>query len=100
MITKAGVPSSKLIVGVTSYGRSFQMADPQCWDPQCFFTGGPEEGGSGASKGRCTDTAGYISNAELREKEADGARVWFDDSSDSNMMIYDDDTWVAYMDTE
>lgn len=30
MITKAGVPSTKVIVGVTSYGRSFKMAKAGC----------------------------------------------------------------------
>ncbi|KAK2816781.1 hypothetical protein FQN49_007988 [Arthroderma sp. PD_2] len=67
MITKSGVPSNKLIVGVTSYGRSFKMVDPKCTGPTCLFTGGPEEGSSGAKKGRCTGTAGYISNAEIKE---------------------------------
>jgi GH18 family chitinase len=35
MITKAGVPGKKIIAGVTSYGRSFKMADPRCWGPNC-----------------------------------------------------------------
>lgn len=30
MITKAGMPSRKVIVGVTSYGRSFRMAQAGC----------------------------------------------------------------------
>lgn len=97
MITKAGVPSSKVIVGVTSYGRSFQMVDPSCTGPQCLFTGGPD-GGSGAAKGRCTDTAGYISNAEIKEiAGGPGAKTWYDKESDSNMMTFNGDTWVAYM---
>ncbi|EMT60851.1 Killer toxin subunits alpha/beta [Fusarium odoratissimum] len=33
MITKAGVPSTKVIVGVTSYGRSFKMAKKGCVGP-------------------------------------------------------------------
>lgn len=48
MITKAGVPSNKVIVGVTSYGRSFQMVDPSCTGPDCLFTGGAGATGSGA----------------------------------------------------
>lgn len=30
MITKAGVSSNKIAVGVSSYGRSFQMTDSSC----------------------------------------------------------------------
>jgi GH18 family chitinase len=98
MITKAGVPSNKIIVGVTSYGRSFQMVDPSCTGPDCLFTGGPEAGGSGATKGRCTGTAGYLSNAEIREiAGGSGVRTWYDKDSDSNIMTYNGDNWVAYM---
>lgn len=39
MITKAGVPGKKVVVGVTSYGRSFEMVQPGCWGPNCLFTG-------------------------------------------------------------
>lgn len=100
MITKAGVPSNKVLVGVTSYGRSFQMSDPNCAGPDCFFTGGPELGGSNARKGRCTGTAGYVSNAEIAEIAKDpqaGAKLWYDSASDSNMMTYHGNNWVAYM---
>lgn len=111
LITKAGVPSSKIIVGVASYGRSFRMADPSCTGPTCTFTGE-------AMKGRCTVTSGYISNAEIREiatgsisprslsHDNDGnieirdisasANTWYDKDSDSNIMTYGDN-WVAYM---
>lgn len=54
MITKAGVPSAKVIVGVTSYGRSFQMTTAGCYDATCTYTG-PE---SGAYAGVCTGTPG------------------------------------------
>ncbi|KFZ19439.1 hypothetical protein V502_03643 [Pseudogymnoascus sp. VKM F-4520 (FW-2644)] len=39
MITKAGVPTNKIIVGVTSYGRSFKMTDPNCTGPMCTYVG-------------------------------------------------------------
>ncbi|KAF6808855.1 Killer toxin subunits alpha/beta 5 [Colletotrichum plurivorum] len=34
MITNAGVPSNMIAVGVSTYGRSFQMAAPGCWTEQ------------------------------------------------------------------
>lgn len=50
MITKAGVPSNKIVVGFASYARSFQMVDPSCTGPNCPFTGSE----SGATPGSCT----------------------------------------------
>ncbi|KAL4993275.1 glycoside hydrolase superfamily [Aspergillus recurvatus] len=35
MMTKAGVPSHKIVVGVTSYGRLFKMTDATCRGPLC-----------------------------------------------------------------
>ncbi|KAK3331756.1 killer toxin alpha/beta [Cercophora scortea] len=66
MITKAGVPTYKIIIGISSYGRSFklQTANQFCVFPlDCIFTGPA----SGALPGRCTKTAGYLANAEIDE---------------------------------
>ncbi len=52
MITKAGVSTDKIFVGMAKYGRSFQMTDPSCHGVQCTFTG-PD---SGAEPGLCTNT--------------------------------------------
>ncbi|KAL5911482.1 hypothetical protein ACKVV7_010067 [Pyricularia oryzae] len=92
MITKAGVPSNKVLVGVSSYGRSFQMADPSCTGPNCRYTG--DRSTSFARKGECTDTAGYISNAEIK---AIGGNTWLDVESNSNIMV-SGDLWIGYMD--
>ncbi|KAH9209717.1 glycoside hydrolase superfamily, partial [Leptodontidium sp. 2 PMI_412] len=92
MITKAGVPSNKVLVGVSSYGRSFQMADPSCTGPNCLFMG--DRSTSFARKGRCTQTSGYIANAEIGEI---AGRKWTDVDSNSNIMV-DGDLWVSYMD--
>ncbi|RSL78176.1 hypothetical protein CEP51_008443 [Fusarium floridanum] len=97
MITKAGVPSTKVIVGVTSYGRSFKMAKAGCTGPMCEFLGSSTE--SLAKKGICTGTSGYISNAEiddLIDRSAKSVKKWVDDS-DSDILVYDDTEWVAYM---
>ncbi|KAJ5121672.1 uncharacterized protein N7515_009633 [Penicillium bovifimosum] len=95
MITKAGVPGSK-VVGMASYGRSFEMAEAGCTGPNCKYTG-PD---SGATPGRCTNTAGYIANAELNEiiDTNDSPEKSFDKGSDSNILVYNKTQWVTYMD--
>ncbi|EPE06554.1 glycoside hydrolase family 18 protein [Ophiostoma piceae UAMH 11346] len=122
MVTKAGVNSGKVIVGVTSYGRSFGMEDGSCWTPGCTYGGSAGE--STAAKGLCTDTAGYLADAEIydiisgtsstvtRKKRSDpsnifavradtsSARVsqyYYDSDSDSQILVYDNDQWVAFM---
>ncbi|KAM5447956.1 hypothetical protein McanCB56680_008038 [Microsporum canis] len=101
MITKAGVPSNKVVVGVTSYGRSFAMAEAGCHTPECLYTGGPQS--SNAAKGVCTRTAGYIANAEIDEILKDPGRInehYVDGASNSNILVYDNTQWVGYMSAE
>ncbi|KAL4903811.1 hypothetical protein BDW74DRAFT_185906 [Aspergillus multicolor] len=95
MLTKAGAATKQIVVGVTSYGRSFEMTDASCTGPMCTFTG-PE---SGATPGMCTDTAGYIANAEidLLIDSDNSTQVLFDGATDSDIIIYDSTQWVAYM---
>ncbi|CAG8418245.1 unnamed protein product [Penicillium salamii] len=94
MITKAGVPNSKIVAGLASYGRSFGMDDPKCHGPECKFTG-PE---SGAMAGRCTKTPGYIANAEINEwlDENDDITTYYDKPSRSTISYSSNGTWVAY----
>ncbi|KAJ7494962.1 glycoside hydrolase superfamily [Mycena latifolia] len=94
MITKAGVNSNKLIVGVASYGRAFKMTTAGCTGPMCTFTGPA----SGATPGSCTVTAGYIANAEIDKIiAAGGAQTSHDVASDSDILVYNSVQWVAYM---
>ncbi|KAH6688599.1 hypothetical protein F5X68DRAFT_168527 [Plectosphaerella plurivora] len=95
MVTKAGASTDKVIVGVTSYGRSFRMANPSCTGPMCRFTGPA----SGARPGRCTGTPGYLADAEIREilRVDPTARTFLDYNTMSNVLTYGSD-WVAYMD--
>ncbi|KAJ6445148.1 Lysine--tRNA ligase [Purpureocillium lavendulum] len=98
MVTKAGADSGKIVVGVSSYGRSFKMASAGCYGPSCKYTGGRLS--SNAKKGECTDTAGYISNAEINDIIADSTRVtkhFVDTGSNSNILVYDETEYVAYM---
>jgi GH18 family chitinase len=108
---KAGVESRKVILGLGTYGRSFQPADINCDKAQsledkdgCRFTGTFTV--SNASPGRCTGTSGYISNAEIQEIR-DGkvagsqlVKAYYDSRSDSEIMTYTvngNPNWVSYM---
>ncbi|KAL4965565.1 glycoside hydrolase superfamily [Aspergillus stella-maris] len=96
MITKAQVQTRKLMVGVSSYGRSFEMSEAGCTGPTCTYTG------NGAAEGRCTKTPGYLANAEINEllDDNDGASHTYDEDSDSDIMVYNYNQWVAYMTDE
>ncbi|KAF7557169.1 hypothetical protein G7Z17_g955 [Cylindrodendrum hubeiense] len=108
MITKAGVSASKVIVGVSSYGRSFKMKDPKCTGPTCLFTGSFST--SLAEPGKCTNSAGYLSNAEIGKIKSNAtagvagtsATTWYDTLSDSDIMTFGtkglgQTDWVAYL---
>lgn len=99
MITKAGVHSSKVAVGISSYGRSFGMTQSGCTGSMCPY-GGPD---STAAAGDCTGTPGYISNAEIQliaDSAEAGTEAWYDKGSNSNILVYGDKQWVAYMDDD
>jgi hypothetical protein len=113
MITKAGAPSKKVFVGITSYGRSFKIQKAGCTGPQYRFVGVGENYTSAAAPGRCTDTRGYIGEWEIRDiiaryeggiemgdDDTAGYRRWHDDETDSDILVYDDTEWVAWMDYE
>ena len=97
MVTKAGMPSHKVVVGVTSYGRSFKILAVGCIGPMCTYTGSNTI--SNARSRRCTGTAGWLGDAEIREILATNpsASTQFGQTSQSDIMIYNMNEWVGYM---
>lgn len=98
--TKAGVPSNKLVIGVSSYGRSFKMADANCRTSQCTYLGARNQ--SPAKPGRCTETGGYISDYEINEiiEQGGAIKTWHDGPTNSDYLVYEGTEWVAYMNNE
>lgn len=92
MITKAGVPSNIIAVGVSSYARSFEMTTPGCWTELCIYSGP-------APVGPCTGEAVYIGDYELNMIRAEDSSVelYWDKASYSNIMVYNETNWAAYM---
>ncbi|KAJ3474589.1 hypothetical protein NLG97_g9776 [Lecanicillium saksenae] len=94
LITKAGVPSNKVVVGVTSYGRSFAMTTPGCSGEMCTYVG-PD---STAAKGMCTGTSGYLANAEIDYAAATDPNAKHSvDNSYSDILVFGNNQWVSYM---
>ncbi|EFE44221.1 class V chitinase, putative [Trichophyton verrucosum HKI 0517] len=101
LITKAGVPSNKVVVSMPSYGISFAMAATGCHTPDCLCTGGPQS--SNAAKDVCAQTARYIANAEIEEILKDPGRInqhYIDGASNSNILVYDNTQWICYLSAE
>jgi hypothetical protein len=93
------VPSAKVVVGITSYGRSFAMADGNCYGPDCAFTGTSTQ--SNAQQGPCTQVAGYIADAEIKDILNSPGRInqnFVDPASNSRILVWDTTQWVAFMD--
>lgn len=91
MITKAGVPANKIMVGTTSYGRTFEMTTPGCWTQDCHYS-------QAGRPGECTGTAGYLADAEINSIIATNpsATTHFDGGSDTNILVYNNTQWVGY----
>ncbi|KAH8703522.1 hypothetical protein BGW36DRAFT_423083 [Talaromyces proteolyticus] len=92
MISKAPVATSMIMVGVASYGRSFEMTTVGCWTSSCTW----EAAGEAEP---CTQTAGYISNAEINQilQENSNAQSLYSSGDSSNILVYNDTQWVSYM---
>ena len=71
------------------------MVEEGCTGPECTYVGIE----SGAKEGDCTGVAGYLANSEIERiiDERDGVQVLWDEESMSDIVVYDDLEWVAYM---
>ncbi|KAG8630143.1 hypothetical protein KVT40_001762 [Elsinoe batatas] len=95
MLTKAGVESHKIVVGVSSYGRGFRMSSPKCTDASCTWDIAGEQ-----LRGECTAENGILAAAEIDSLLAGSTTRFHDGPSDSAIAIVNGTWWVAYLDKD
>ncbi|KAF2416034.1 glycoside hydrolase [Tothia fuscella] len=66
MITKAGVPAEKVMVGVTSSGRQVKMTDPTCSHQNCTYT--PKAKGTPGSSKYMTYDGNWVAYMDDKDK--------------------------------
>jgi chitinase len=80
-------------MGLGFYGRSFTLTDPSCTAAGCGFS-------AGGDPGECTASAGTLSFAEIQRIVADDATVTLDKDAGVQIVVFDNDQWVSYDDSE
>ncbi|KAF3058356.1 Killer toxin subunits alpha/beta [Daldinia childiae] len=65
LLWRNGVDPAKVVFGMGFYGRSFTMADPNCYEPNgvCEFT-------TGGRAGTCSDTVGILTYQEIAARNS------------------------------
>ncbi|KAJ5901541.1 CAZyme family GH18 [Penicillium taxi] len=94
LLWRAGVDSSKVVLGLGWYGRSFTLADSSCTTPNgvCQFT-------TGGNVGECTKSSGTLSNAEIKRLLAAGTGTEsYDATAGVRWLTFDSNQWVSFDD--
>ncbi|ROV99663.1 hypothetical protein VSDG_03081 [Cytospora chrysosperma] len=82
-------------LGIAFYGRSYTLTDAMCSEPGCKFS-------DPGAKGKCTQTAGYLSYREIMDKineeEGSAAETW-DEQAGVKMVVYNSNNWISYDDS-
>lgn len=94
LLWRNDIDSSKVVLGLGFYGRSFILADPSCTTPGCAFSGG-------GNPGECTDNSGTLSYAEIQEIITVNDLIpVLDEDAAVKYITWDSDQWVSYDDSE
>ena len=94
LLWRAGVSSSKVVLGQGWYGRSFTLTDPTCNKPNgiCRFSGG-------ATAGPCSKASGILDYQEISDiiKSTGAVPVW-DKPAGIKYITWNSNQWVSYDD--
>ncbi|RMJ27114.1 Glycosyl hydrolases family 18 [Aspergillus sp. HF37] len=90
LLWRVNVDSSKLVMGMGFYGRSFTLSELDCTEPGCPFEFGGHEG-------RCTGASGILSYKEITEiiESGSGELIWNEEAA-INYMNWDGYQWVSF----
>ncbi|KFZ22959.1 hypothetical protein V502_02560 [Pseudogymnoascus sp. VKM F-4520 (FW-2644)] len=96
LLWRAGVDSSKVVLGQGWYGRSFTLKDPSCNTPNgvCQFSGG-------ADAGPCSNTAGILDYQEITDVISQySLEPTWDKTAGVKWITWNDNQWVSYDDDD
>ncbi|KAI1104572.1 putative bacteriodes thetaiotaomicron symbiotic chitinase [Jackrogersella minutella] len=96
LLWRNSIDPAKVVFGVGFYGRSFTMADPNCYQPNgvCQFT-------TGGRAGTCSNQVGILTYQEIaaRNKSLD-VHTFYNLSTTVKFNVYDGDQWISYDDEQ
>ncbi|KAF2223854.1 hypothetical protein BDZ85DRAFT_296016 [Elsinoe ampelina] len=91
------IPPEDIVLGIGFYGRSFKLADKNCWKPGCKF----ESSDGGGEPGECTGTSGFLSYSEVMNILASrNAKSTYDKDAQVKYLTYGQNSWISYDDAE
>ncbi|OAA41490.1 Chitinase II [Beauveria brongniartii RCEF 3172] len=94
LLWRVGVEPSKVVMGMGFYGRSFRMADSNCWQPECKFS-------AAGNAGDCSGQAGILYYAEIAStNESINVATHYDPVSTVKVNVFNGNQWVAYDDAQ
>ncbi|OKL55264.1 hypothetical protein UA08_09465 [Talaromyces atroroseus] len=94
LLWRAGVDSSKVVMGQGWYGRSFTLEDPNCNTPNgvCQFSGGGDAG-------PCSQASGILNYEEISDVITEyGVQPVWDKTAAVKWISWADNQWVSYDD--
>ncbi|KAI1080829.1 glycoside hydrolase [Whalleya microplaca] len=96
LLWRAGVDSSKVVLGQGWYGRSFTLKDPSCNVPNglCQFSGG-------ANAGPCSNAEGILDLQEIKDIiSQNNPQPSWDKNAGVKWITWDSNQWVSYDDDD
>ncbi|GAB7348914.1 hypothetical protein MBLNU459_g7603t2 [Dothideomycetes sp. NU459] len=96
LLWRAGVDSSKVVLGEGWYGRSFTLTDPSCNTPNgvCEFSGG-------ADAGPCSATSGILDDQEIQDIiNKYNLQPVHDETAGVKWITWNSNQWVSYDDAD